>query len=643
MTERQIEILLVEDEVAHIELVKRSFRNEKEFHFTVAKSLSETRNILNNFNPDILITDWRLPDGDAIELIPKEKFKLQYPIIIMTSYGNEELAVDAIKAGALDFIVKSIEAFSKLPYTIKRALREWEHITNSKHAEIALRNSEERYRLLIDQAVDAIFLGDIDGNFISVNSQACELTGFSKEELLMMNMSDLFTEEELTNNPLQYDLLKKGENITNTRQLQKKDNSFVPIEMNTKYMTAGYFQSFIRDISERIRTEELKRKFEETEYLIKVKSQFLANLSHEIRNPLNAIIGLTNTLSKTQLNDEQKKFISSISLSSDNLMSILNDILDLSKIEANKVDIHYEDFHFRNFFNEIISIYESKIIEQGLKIYFTISNDIPIYINTDSKKLKQILINLIGNAIKFTSKGFISIKVEIVKHQSQKQLLQFSVSDTGIGIKKEDYRKIFQSFTQLDSSTKKTYPGTGLGLSITKNYVELLGGKITFDSEFGKGSTFYFQIPFMNEVEKNPQPESIEEKMLPLPKSLHILVAEDDAINRMYLSSFIQSQGWTVDLVKNGLEVLENWGKTKYDILLLDGQMPKMDGFEAAQIIREKEKTNKIKTPIIAITGYTINEKNEQFVNAQMDDYVIKPINESDLLKKIANLIVRNK
>jgi len=639
MTQSIIKILLIEDEPAHIELVIRSFRNESDFQFTVVKSLAEAKDSLANNKPDIIISDWRLPDGDAIDLIPKEKTKFDYPIIIMTSYGNEELAVDAIKAGALDYMVKSIEAFSKLPYAIKRAIREWEHIENSKHAEDALRKSEEKYRLLIEHAVDAIFLGDIEGNFIGVNSKACNLTGYSKEELLMMNMRELFTEEELKHSALQYDLLKKGQNVINTRQLKKKDGSFIPVEMNSKYMTDGYFQSFFRDISERIKTEELKRKFKETEFTSKVKSQFLANLSHEIRNPLNAIIGLTNTLSKTALSDEQRKFISSISISSDNLMGILNDILDLSKIEANKIEVNMDDFHFKTFINQIIAIYENKAVEKGLQIIFTISADIPEYINTDSKKIKQILSNLIGNAIKFTNQGIIKITVDTFESNIKETLLKFSISDTGIGIKKEDFPKIFQSFTQLDSSTKKAYPGTGLGLSITKNYVELLGGKIAFDSEYGKGTTFYFQIPFNNVENKQTSLNQKEEEKLILPKEIYILVAEDDAINRMYLSSFLLSQGWKIDIAKNGLEALEKWEQNKYDIILLDGQMPKMDGFEAAKIIREKEKANNSKTPIIAITGYTINEKNEQFVDAQIDDYVIKPINEADLLNKIAKLV----
>ncbi len=639
MSEKQIEILLLEDELAHIELVTRSFRNEKEFRFTIVKSLAEAKIYLANNKPDVLITDWRLPDGDAIELIPKNKSIITIPIIVMTSYGNEELAVDAIKAGALDFIVKSIEAFNKLPYTIKRALREWEHITNTKIAENSLRKSEEKLRSLIEHAVDAIFMGDLDGNFISVNSKACELTGFSKEELLMMNMADLFTQEELKMNALQYELLKKGENVINTRQLKKKDGSYIPVEMNSKFMSNGYFQSFFRDISERLRTEELKRKFEETEYQIKVKSQFLANLSHEIRNPLNAIVGLTNTLLKTELSEEQKKFVYSISLSSDNLMGILNDILDLSKIEANKVEINNDDFHFKSFINQIIAIYENRTIEQGLKMHYTISDEIPEYINTDSKKLQQILSNLIGNAIKFTNEGLISIKIDLLKSNTNQIFLQFSVSDTGIGIKQEDFPKIFQSFTQIDSSTRKLHSGTGLGLSITKNYIELLGGKIEFKSEYGKGTSFYFQIPIKIVENKEILSEKNNEETTTLPKSINVLVAEDDAINRMYLNSFLSSMGWTVDLAKNGIEVIEKWEKKKYDILLIDGQMPMMDGFEAAQIIRKREVSNKIKTPIIAITGYTINEKNEQFIKAEMDDYVIKPINESDLLKKISRLV----
>jgi len=642
MNNNTIDILLVEDEDAHIELVIRCFRNESDFHFTIAKSLAEAKNILAKQQPDILITDWRLPDGDAIELIPKDRNILAYPIIIMTSYGNEELAVDAIKAGAMDFVVKSIEAFSKLPFIIRRSLREWDHIIKIKNAENALRISEEKYRLLIEHAVDAIFLIEMQGKLFSVNSKACELSGYTKEELMMMQIHELFTVEELQRMPLQYERLQKGENVINLRQLRRKDGTLLPVEINSKFMQEGYIQCFFRDISERIRTEELKRKFEETEYLVKVKSQFLANLSHEIRNPLNAIIGLTNILSKTQLSDIQKKYITSIKFSSENLLGILNDILDLSKIEANKVDVCPESFHFRSFINEIVSIYESRVTEQGLKITYSISNDVPAYVNTDLKKLKQILSNLISNAIKFTSEGEITIRSEIIKSSSGRQCLQICISDTGIGIKKEDFPKIFQSFTQLDSSTKKSYSGTGLGLSISKNYIELLKGKIFFDSEYGKGSKFYIQIPYTKVDELPVKEEITEDKIFPLPASIKVLVAEDDAINRMYISNFLLAQGWTVDTAKNGIEVLEKWEQNSYHILLLDGQMPKMDGFEAAETIRAKELLGKTKIPIIAITGYTINEKNEQFVKAQIDDYIIKPINENDLLNKIARLVSEN-
>ncbi len=320
-------------------------------------------------------------------------------------------------------------------------------------------------------------------------------------------------------------------------------------------------------------------------------------------------------------------------------MGILNDILDLSKIARNKVEINNDDFHFKSFINQIIAIYENRTIEQGLKMHYTISDEIPEYINTDSKKLQQILSNLIGNAIKFTNEGLISIKIDLLKSNTNQIFLQFSVSDTGIGIKQEDFPKIFQSFTQIDSSTRKLHSGTGLGLSITKNYIELLGGKIEFKSEYGKGTSFYFQIPIKIVENKEILSEKNNEETTTLPKSINVLVAEDDAINRMYLNSFLSSMGWTVDLAKNGIEVIEKWEKKKYDILLIDGQMPMMDGFEAAQIIRKREVSNKIKTPIIAITGYTINEKNEQFIKAEMDDYVIKPINESDLLKKISRVV----
>ncbi len=525
----------------------------------------------------------------------------------------------------------------------------WRDITTYKKVEEELRLSEERFKSMVDQAADGILLGSNKGLIVGANQQISLISGFSQEELIGKNINMLFTEKELEKSPLRYDLLNSGLVVRNERFITRKDGSLIPIEMNTKKMpeNAYYtYQAIIRDNTERLKSEELNRKIEKAEYENKVKSKFLANLSHEIRNPLNAIIGINNTLTRTELNSEQQKYAEAIDLSASNLLNILNDILDFSKIEANKSVLNFENFEFREFIKKIVLLNKQKSVEKGVEIKYFISPDLPDCFYSDKNKIHQIITNLLSNALKFTERGKIELFVELKNRENDNLIVEFTIRDTGIGIEQKNFDKIFQSFTQLDSSTKKVYAGTGLGLSICKNYIEMFGGEISFTSKFDEGSAFTFWIPL------KLGSKAIEQKSAAMASSesfnsnahmpISVLIAEDDGINRLYLINLLRSKGFKVDFAIDGFSVIEKYSKNKYDLILMDGQMPRMDGFEAAQKIRGFEKLNNVsRTNIITISGYSMNEFEEEFKKSEIDDYIIKPINEHELFDKIKALTTK--
>jgi CheY-like chemotaxis protein len=358
-------------------------------------------------------------------------------------------------------------------------------------------------------------------------------------------------------------------------------------------------------------------------------------MSHEIRNPLNAIIGMTRTLGKAAKDKEQQSIINSILISASNLLHILNDILDYSKIEANKIDLTFADFNLRKALSETLAVFEPQAHERNIELTLHFAEGVPEWIHGDEKKITQVLNNLLSNANKFTNEGKIEIGVVNKSIQQENIRLEFYVKDTGIGVKEEDIPSLFESFRQLDISARKEYQGTGLGLNIVKSLVEMMKGELKFESEYGLGSRVSFEIPLVMArdqeiVEEHMAKEPLRKEKLNL--KLNILVAEDDAINQLYLAGFLRSQGWTVDTAANGLIAIEKFTANTYDMVLMDGQMPKMDGFEAARRIREMEKDSGKRIPIVAITGYAIPGDRERFLDAGMDDYVSKPIDENKLI-----------
>ncbi len=392
------------------------------------------------------------------------------------------------------------------------------------------------------------------------------------------------------------------------------------------------------------KTAELEMEMERAENSEKAKEQFLANMSHEIRTPLNAILGMTRLLLEKSPREDQLRYLNAISESSDNLLVIINDILDLSKIEAGKILFEKIAFAPRERIATVINTLQFQAMTKGLDLDFSCAENVPDRLEGDPYRLNQVLINLAGNAIKFTDKGKVQIHVELEKEALNNIWLRFSVSDTGIGISQDKLQHIFDMFTQETSSTTRKFGGTGLGLAICKRLIELQGGRIRVESELGKGSTFSFAIPYqpaqrVAEEHHHPNHGTVSTSLA----NLRILLVEDNEFNKMVAVDTLEEMisGAVVEVAPNGKIAVEMAIRNSYDIILMDIQMPEMDGYEATKLIRSynDEKINSI--PIIAMTASVIKAEVDKCFECGMNAFVGKPFNPEELMETISKNLNR--
>lgn len=391
----------------------------------------------------------------------------------------------------------------------------------------------------------------------------------------------------------------------------------------------------ILDITERkLAEQELKIAKEKAEEATYAKSRFLATMSDEIKTPLNHIMGMTELINSPDLSDTQKENLEVINMSVNNLLNIFNDILDFSNIETGNLQIIFAEFNLRNQISMLLSLHKSQIQAKGLNFDVDINSNIPHYVVGDSKRFSQILNNILSNAIKFTKEGKISLKISIENENERNIKLLFRVKDTGIGISSSIKNKLFQEFTQEYSGRTREYGGTGLGLAISKNLVELHGGEIGMESEVGKGSEFWFTILFQrsNQIELNLNNETEAENDT-RPKNYKILLAEDNLMSQKIVKGVISKMGYGIDIANNGLEAVDMYKSNDYDIILMDIQMPVMDGITATKEIRNYERENNFekRIKIIAFTANFLKEDLDLYRETEMDDFISKPFKSKDL------------
>ena len=505
-----------------------------------------------------------------------------------------------------------------------------------------LRDQQFYTRSLIESNIDALMTTDPAGIITDVNKQMEALTGCTRDELIGAPFKSYFTDPDRAEEAIKLVLSqKKLTDYELTACAFDGKQTVVSYNATTFYdrgrTLQGVFAS-ARDVTERKRFEaELQQAKAIAESASQTKSDFLASMSHEIRTPMNAIIGIAYLLSQTPLSPVQDKYVQIFRRAGDNLLHLINDILDLSKVESSQLDLERTKFSLSDVLAKVTEMVAVPALEKELSLVCEIAPEVPKDLVGDPSRLRQILLNLIGNAIKFTDSGEVKVRIAPEAGASDPGTLRFTISDTGIGIPKEKLGAVFERFTQADSSTTRKYGGTGLGLTISKRLVELMGGRIWVESDVGKGSVFAFSLPLQVWTEDMPLVDVSIGTAPELPlRPLRILLVEDSEDNRTITLAYMRDTPYRVDIAENGAVACEKFKAGTYDLVLMDRQMPVMDGLTATRAIRRWELANhRHPTPIIALTAAALKGDREMCLAAGCTAFLTKPIQQEVLLQAI--------
>ncbi|HLO60849.1 MAG TPA: response regulator [Bacteroidales bacterium] len=634
-------LILLEDEPAHAEVIKRTLSgSEVSYEILEAGSIREYKQIISNGIPDLILADINLPDGSAMDLLNADSEEQTLPILVMTSYGDEETAVKAMKSGAIDYLVKSPDSFRNIDLVVQRNIRAWINIRQRKE-------TEKQFRTLFETMGQGVVYQDATGAILTANPAAERILGLSIEQLksrTSFNSEWKSIHEDGTEFPGEehpaLQALNSGlpvkDVIMGVYNPSKNEQvwiliSAIPQFNNSDEKPNGVYTTFT-DITELKNTEyELKKAKEKAEESDRLKSAFMANMSHEIRTPMNGVLGFAELLKRPALSEETRlKYAQVIEMSGKRMLSIINDLIDISRIEAGLIEVKNEKTNIRGLLNELLLLFTPESQNKGITLASQV--DLPkqeFIIDTDKTKLGQILTNLIKNALKFTERGG---QIELGCRLQNGMNLLFFVKDTGVGIRKDLQEKIFERFRQVETTNPQD--GIGLGLAISKAYVELMGGKMYVESEPGIGSIFSFSLPCQID-EEFFQGETHETQVNLIP-CLNVLIAEDDEISYLFLKESLKQRNIVTCRAKNGLDAVNMIKNSdNINLVLMDIKMPIMNGIDA---IKEIKKI-KPKTPIIAQSAFATEKEVSSTIEAGSDDYITKPVDINKLVKKISTFV----
>ena len=508
-------------------------------------------------------------------------------------------------------------------------------------------------RTLIEASLDPLITINSDGKITDMNQALASITGITREKITGTDFFDYFTDREKAKQVYQ-EAFAKGYVVDYPLTIRHRDGKLTDVLFNGSVYRddRGNVLGIVivaRDITARKKFEneliESRKKAEKAakiaEEAVKAKQQFLSNMSHEIRTPMNAIVGFTKVVLKTDLNEKQREYINAIKISGDALIVLINDILDLAKVDAGKMTFEKIPFKLSASVYAMLHLFETKIKEKKLELIKEYDTAIPEVLIGDPVRLHQIVLNLVSNAIKFTSEGKITVSVKLIDEDNDKATIEFSVSDTGIGIPEDRRERIFDNFQQATSNTSRLYGGTGLGLAIVKQLVQAQGGRITVRSKMGEGSTFSFTLSFRKAKNKSlPQEEQVHTEAEAGDEKARILVVEDVALNQLLMKTLLEDFGFQMEIAGNGRVAVEKLKGSSFDLILMDLQMPEMNGFAATEHIRNELK---LQVPIIALTADVTTVDLEKCRAVGMNDYISKPIDDKLLLKKINQYLKKEK
>jgi len=526
-----------------------------------------------------------------------------------------------------------------------------EELAEQRRLVRVLEEREARHRQTFDRAGVGIAHVSFEGRFLYVNRRVTEILGYDRDELLGLTFFQITHPEDT---PETTSLNRKvvrdaGTVISFEKRYLHKNGGAVWVHLVTSLVhdpetNERYYLSVLDDISTRKRAEEFERALRATEAANRAKSEFLANMSHEIRTPVAGILGLTDLVLDTDLSDEQRDCLGSVKSSARALLSIINGILDLSKIEAGKLELEIVELSLRKLLADSLRPLELQAHGKELELGWDVATDVPERMYGDPGRLRQILLNVVGNAIKFTERGSVRLRIEAIDDPLEQIMLRFSVTDTGIGIDAARLEQIFAPFEQADASMSRRFGGTGLGLSIASELVGKMGGELGVRSRLGEGSTFTFTARF----ERGPPSGEILATKPETPSSssaaastpqLHILVVEDNPINQKVAAKLLERQGHSVAVRSDGVQALEYLETTAVDLVLMDVQMPRMDGLEATRRLREREQGSERRTVVVGLTACAMDGDDEVCLKAGMDGYLTKPTSSRDILSVIERLV----
>lgn len=493
---------------------------------------------------------------------------------------------------------------------------------------------------IVESSHDAIISKTLDGVIVSWNKSAERLFGYSAAEAIGQHISLIIPSDRMQEEAVIIQKIKNGQSIEHFETVRmKKDGEFVDISVtispviNNEGIIVGA-SKIARNIAERKRAEEEMRDF------VQRRDDFVANVSHELRTPMNAVVGITNILMDSKpLTSTQSHYLETLKVSADNLLALINDVLDFSKLEHDAIFLEEIKIDLRSLVKKIHVIGNFRAKEKGIKLNIHYNNDVADCFIGDPLRIHQIVNNLVTNALKFTEKGSVDIHVSKLVGRTGSDGVVIQVKDTGIGIAPERCNAIFEKFNQGDSSIARRYGGSGLGLSICKSLVACMKGEISVESEVGVGTTFTVSLP-LKSVAKPLGENLVQDDEMYSQRHRNILLVEDHESNALVVSILLEEEGLTYDIANNGLDALRKFKKTQYDVILMDIQMPELDGIDATRSIRKIEREEDLNpTPIIAMTAHVMERDKDQCLSAGMNDFLSKPFERQNLLQKISNFM----